>query len=735
MTQPFLPPVTGLVVSGGNLVATLADGTTSTLALPASGSAAAATSASTSVTASTVTTSYSRPLSDFTGEIVHVVSFIPAGTTIGAVTDWGPIWNAALAECRAIVSAGRQFHLIGPGCTQVVSTTINMTDLGWPVGSATATPFGSQVDFNNATIYGKTFGAAIIDAMNTWFLRISNLTLNGVNSSGSMPTIGFQHGRVIVNSNADTLQFDNVFFTGYYSFTGYYNLASESLSFLSGWLSNACALANATGVVSLGTNTTGVAPTAVSGAAKVCYAAVLDGLNHWQVPHLSQLGKQSGNTPFPPETLVSFEEATFLNVTFSANGPAIWMSHCASPRFIRCYANSGSGTSMIDIYRMQNDDFDDAEFDIHFESFGSTPPVCTFQLLGPAYQFVFADGFLFRDSGTYATTSVFKLAGSNAPTVNFQDIDIKLSKVLNGTTNTTTATLFDTPASYSSNGSITCPAAVYNGVNHTGRLNLGGAITEVGNVVFGGSIAPATLTTALAGAGINIVSDSVQSVTMTGPGNYYSGTGTTSGFAVTVTFPTPPGGTAATGTPQLGCAGLGIVSGAAGTGYANNGTNLAATDATGATLPFSVNTFASGGALTAVYFNTPATPFSTVPPGPYTVVQSGASGGQFYADFTVKAVRMLTGGSGYQTDPSPIAPSFSGTYPAAGTVVMAAAVSVNAFNVAAGQKIGLDTAGTMWVEEDANGKVVIGTGTTRLFSIDASGNVLAKGTITASTTV
>lgn len=54
-------------------------------------------------------------------------------------------------------------------------------------------------------------------------------------------------------------------------------------------------------------------------------------------------------------------------------------------------------------------------------------------------------------------------------------------------------------------------------------------------------------------------------------------------------------------------------------------------------------------------------------------------------------------------------------------------------SVAAGQKVGLDSSGTMWVQE-TGGKVVIGTGSTSLFSIDASGNVRAKGTVTGSVT-
>ncbi len=52
---------------------------------------------------------------------------------------------------------------------------------------------------------------------------------------------------------------------------------------------------------------------------------------------------------------------------------------------------------------------------------------------------------------------------------------------------------------------------------------------------------------------------------------------------------------------------------------------------------------------------------------------------------------------------------------------------------AAGGKINLDSNKTMWVQE-SNGKVIIGTGTTNLFSIDSSGNVIAAGTITTAST-
>ena len=51
-----------------------------------------------------------------------------------------------------------------------------------------------------------------------------------------------------------------------------------------------------------------------------------------------------------------------------------------------------------------------------------------------------------------------------------------------------------------------------------------------------------------------------------------------------------------------------------------------------------------------------------------------------------------------------------------------------------GQKVNLDVAGGAWVSEDSTGKIVIGAGNTRLFSINpTNGNVIAKGTTTTGT--
>jgi hypothetical protein len=46
----------------------------------------------------------------------------------------------------------------------------------------------------------------------------------------------------------------------------------------------------------------------------------------------------------------------------------------------------------------------------------------------------------------------------------------------------------------------------------------------------------------------------------------------------------------------------------------------------------------------------------------------------------------------------------------------------------------LDRAATVWVKEDSTGRVVIGRGDTRLFSIDTNGNAVALGTVTNSGT-
>ncbi|MCQ8239533.1 hypothetical protein [Rhizosaccharibacter radicis] len=84
-------------------------------------------------------------------------------------------------------------------------------------------------------------------------------------------------------------------------------------------------------------------------------------------------------------------------------------------------------------------------------------------------------------------------------------------------------------------------------------------------------------------------------------------------------------------------------------------------------------------------------------------------------------------GSGYLPAPLPIITASQSNYGNASITPSMSAVSTPLL-LNPGGKVFLDAAGGMWVQEIDN-KVVIGSGTTRLFSIDNSGNVVAKGSV------
>ena len=140
----------------------------------------------------------------------------------------------------------------------------------------------------------------------------------------------------------------------------------------------------------------------------------------------------------------------------------------------------------------------------------------------------------------------------------------------------------------------------------------------------------------------------------------------------------------------------------------------------------------SGGSVSAVGGASPRT---------FTTSGSGTNLDALFG-YAVKAVT-TTPGSGYLADQQPVVtPNQSDFVNAKVRLTMAPApaslalnpqggdVSVSNGNLIVGPgKIYLDGGKNEWVQE-INGKVVIGTGTTNLFSIDGSGNVVARGTVT-----
>ena len=694
-TAGFLPasaiPVDGtsLTVSNGKISA------------PGGGSGSA-TGTSTAVTTTNLMATYARPLNDFIGETIHVVSFVPSGTAISAVTDWGPIWNAALQECRAQINAGNTFHLVGPTVPQNIATTVNGTMVAGTQANGNAFPatklasFGSIIDFQGASITCSTTGKATFDFIGSWWIRFRGLNLTG--NLNALPTIGIQIGRsgntsgpayaagsTAYGQNADTLFFTDCFIGGCFSFAAYYNNNSESFTGISCWISNNCPLSQATGVQSVNGTPTPNAP-------KVCFSIVLDVANHWQVPTLFPGGIiQTGGQ--------SFEQFLMVGCTITADyGSAMWMSSGTNHSFLNCYFNSGSTVSLIDWYRTDNDGPHNFNFEIHCENAG--PNYATlFRIIGDLDPFAtVCDGFRFRDGGDIIGNYFMSQATITPNTIVwFNNLDILISQGFG--IGSTPPLMFNNPALFRTTGVIRAQAAIYNGAfdqgqgyGHSGQLSLADATGFArpmfgGQALWSGSVTPAAITSALAELGMVVTSDSIGSVTITSGGNYYT---QSAAFTPTVTFSAPGvGGTQATASGvQLGLAGPGGLT-ATGSGY-TTANGLAVQDASGNTLPYTVNITASGGAITAITgVNTVGSGLVTaVPAAPFKIVQSGASGGTITgSNFSIVAVTGLNGGSGYQSASSPPTVTFStinAAPSASGTIVMTSALTVSSVTTSKG---------------------------------------------------
>ena len=204
--------------------------------------------------------------------------------------------------------------------------------------------------------------------------------------------------------------------------------------------------------------------------------------------------------------------------------------------------------------------------------------------------------------------------------------------------------------------------------------------------------------------------------------NFYASP--TAAVPITVTIPAPPsGGTQATA----------HVASMQGVGNSNDFSNHGAGYTAGTAYPIvsadgvtvgTVTPNSSGGFyLGNCSFNWAVLNQSSIPSGPFTV-EGGSTSAVFPAfNLEVLTVAFDAAGAGYLSN-QPL--TFSGT----NSVGAATGTAVLGGTIWTAQPIALDPAGKVTVQKDASGEVVISSGGTRLFSIDASGNVVAKGTIT-----
>ena len=321
------------------------------------------------------------------------------------VTDDTAAINAAIAYIRTnLTSSNEAFTLVIPKGLYLITSPLNFTGLNQSFA-------GVDIVGEGAILLGKMSGGAVIDAFTSRWLRFHNLAIEG--SSITTPAIGIQIGAAL-GTPADYIEFHSVKVYGNFTFTPFYNLASETFACYSSEFRNSSSTSNT-------------------------FCMVLDGINHWSA-HSTFL-----TVTAPANTRLSFNGNSFIECTWqgTSNTAVLWMSSTTGHKFVNCYG-SNSSTCFLKIYQPADSSpaVEFLDFDCHMETTGLVTGI---QFTGPSGQtFSYVIDIHARDYACTASTSIFGIDSSSSLTA----VDLRGARFeLAG------APLFDTPSKW------TCTAA------------------------------------------------------------------------------------------------------------------------------------------------------------------------------------------------------------------------------------------------------------------------------------
>ena len=647
----------------------------------------------------------------------HVTLSTAANTALSGVTETPEIgtdntqaFNNAIAaaEARNAIQASHEYIA---GSVDVDDGTYLVKTINL-VGNGN---YGLKI-FGHGTIWGVNAGNPVVDALGTSWLDWSGVNILG--DQYAIPSVGIQIGRIGNQgaNSSDNSAFSHFLISGWFSEASLLNEQSETTEFDKVDFYNNYA--------------TGI-------------AVAQDGYDHFAATTTVNPAVTDGESHDVAE---SFDENVFLNCIFGAYTP-LWIGNtnrmtvlggyatAYGPYGVRLFSEPNSGTTTQYGNNIQLD------LDLHIEGSAMTDAFfITGMNSSPSLE-----GFRWREHGTVATNSAFKVDSTNGvSTVNMTNAYVDVQAFINGN-----AKLFDNPAVWGTvTGQVSVPNASF--MNLPSFQGLLSASSTPGSVTDTSVLPSASVLSALSPEGVNI-NTSVGSVSITTPGIYYEGA---SSYTPTVTFsPAPTGGTTATGhVSGLILNGEGNL-GASGSGY-SVANNVPVKDQNGNTL-FTVNiTSVSGNGAIAqtggLTFNATATPLivGAVPASPLAIAQPGGSGGTVTGtNFAVTSVVVDNKGSGYAALPSVTFSGLNAAPLAAGQAnsvlttissplsVGGSIAATGPVSVPAGTKVNLDMSGNGWVEEDAGGLLVFGSGNTRAMSLNpTSGALILKGALTQNST-
>lgn len=249
-------------------------------------------------------------------------------------------------------------------------------------GSLNATELkthGWAINGNGAVILSKASSKTAFDLTASRWGTISQLTVTAEAADNVLQ--GMQYGRDVTGGTANSLVFDNVTITGYFTRTSIYNYAGEV--------------------------DTHIAPTYINYDAGVnSYAVIVDGRHEWGIV-------SDFVTAAPIGTIASNIQHTYIGGSFRKllGGPTMWITQTKQLKTINHYI-----TCINDHAVVLSDDgnsFTDLAFDTHFEAQGL---LSCFKFIrgatGGAVVTTKIPGFKYVDHGPQADRRIFYTDGT-----------------------------------------------------------------------------------------------------------------------------------------------------------------------------------------------------------------------------------------------------------------------------------------------------------------------------------
>ncbi len=297
-----------------------------------------------------------------------------------------------------------------------------ITSLNFTHFDNSSLPFGGiDIICDGCQLMCSGAGNVCIDTTGSRYLRFHGLTVYG--SASNPPKIGVQVSRSAPGTTAQKHLFYDLMVNGTYTFTSFYNFASEETTVYG------CVLQN-------------------NSTASNNYMLVADGANHW--------GASSAyvTVTSPVNTQESFINFRLFGCHFrradstTATGSAIWMENTGNMHIQGYAINAALTAPAVVMYFQTGDTISNLEMDLHIE--GNQPYTGpTIDITGTSVTPTI-NGLRYEDVTNQSTTSVFSRSGS-VYSVTINDLSLQISRFLS------TPTVFDVPARYTVSGSVSAP--------------------------------------------------------------------------------------------------------------------------------------------------------------------------------------------------------------------------------------------------------------------------------------